>query len=96
MPDTITLQPRLLRQPIDAGLALPGACTLLTCPLYRKKICELYELEPPVPRRKREPRALTMSSLQPNIFLLAADNHPNLIPYLRENPALASSQDSMY
>ncbi|KAH7144089.1 hypothetical protein EDB81DRAFT_517794 [Dactylonectria macrodidyma] len=29
----------------------------------------------------------------PNPFLLAADDHPTLLPLLRENPALASSQD---
>ncbi|KAL5585089.1 hypothetical protein FOVSG1_014478 [Fusarium oxysporum f. sp. vasinfectum] len=29
----------------------------------------------------------------PNPFLLAADNNPTLLPLLRENPALASSQD---
>ncbi|MCJ1336092.1 hypothetical protein MMC09_001368 [Bachmanniomyces sp. S44760] len=29
----------------------------------------------------------------PNIFLLAADDSPNLLPLLRENPVLASSQD---
>ncbi|CAG8958902.1 hypothetical protein HYALB_00012923 [Hymenoscyphus albidus] len=34
-----------------------------------------------------------MSNLQPNQFLLAADNSPNLLPLLRSNPALASSQD---
>lgn len=34
-----------------------------------------------------------MSSLRANPFLLAADNSPDLLPLLRENPALASSQD---
>jgi hypothetical protein len=29
----------------------------------------------------------------PNIFLLASDNSPKLLPLLRENPSLASSQD---
>ena len=29
----------------------------------------------------------------PNPFLLAADNSPELLPLLRENPALASAQD---
>lgn len=29
----------------------------------------------------------------PNVFLLAADNSASLLPLLRENPALASSQD---
>ncbi|KAI9158835.1 ankyrin repeat-containing protein [Paramyrothecium foliicola] len=31
--------------------------------------------------------------MAPNPFLLAADNSPTLLPLLRENPALASSQD---
>lgn len=31
--------------------------------------------------------------MTPNPFLLAADNSPDLLPLLRENPALASSQD---
>jgi hypothetical protein len=30
---------------------------------------------------------------QPNPFLLAADNSPNLLPLLRSNPSLASKQD---
>ncbi|KAI5293836.1 hypothetical protein KEM52_005131 [Ascosphaera acerosa] len=30
---------------------------------------------------------------QPNIFILASDNSPALLPLLRQNPALASSQD---
>ncbi|EEQ90434.1 hypothetical protein RJZ56_003926 [Blastomyces dermatitidis] len=34
-----------------------------------------------------------MSSAQPNIYTLAADNSPSLLPLLRSNPALASSQD---
>lgn len=34
-----------------------------------------------------------MTSAQPNPFLLAADNSPQLLPLLRTNPALASSQD---
>ena len=34
-----------------------------------------------------------MSSLRSNPFLLAADNSPDLLPLLRANPALASSQD---
>ncbi|KAI4129463.1 MAG: hypothetical protein LQ338_002244 [Usnochroma carphineum] len=29
----------------------------------------------------------------PNIFILASDNSPNLLPLLRSNPSLASSQD---
>jgi hypothetical protein len=29
----------------------------------------------------------------PNVYLLAADNSPSLLPLLRNNPALASSQD---
>ncbi|KAE8452387.1 hypothetical protein EG329_001087 [Mollisiaceae sp. DMI_Dod_QoI] len=32
-------------------------------------------------------------SRQVNVFLLAADNPPELLPLLRENPSLASSQD---
>ncbi|KKZ68467.1 hypothetical protein EMCG_05926 [[Emmonsia] crescens] len=32
-------------------------------------------------------------SAQPNVYLLAADNSPSLLPLLRSNPALASSQD---
>lgn len=31
--------------------------------------------------------------MAPNLFLLAADNSAELLPLLRENPALASSQD---
>lgn len=31
--------------------------------------------------------------MAPNPYLLAADNHPDLLPLLRENPELASSQD---
>ncbi|KAG5953138.1 hypothetical protein E4U53_006721 [Claviceps sorghi] len=31
--------------------------------------------------------------MSPNIFVLAADNDPLLIPLLRENPSLASAQD---
>ncbi|KAI5462922.1 ankyrin repeat-containing protein [Mariannaea sp. PMI_226] len=31
--------------------------------------------------------------MSPNPYLLAADNSPSLLPLLRENPALASSQD---
>ncbi|KAG5984622.1 hypothetical protein E4U55_003955 [Claviceps digitariae] len=31
--------------------------------------------------------------MSPNIFILAADNDPSLIPLLRENPGLASAQD---
>lgn len=34
-----------------------------------------------------------MSLLMANPFLLAADNSPDLLPLLRENPPLASSQD---
>ncbi|KAK2771059.1 hypothetical protein FQN53_005237 [Emmonsiellopsis sp. PD_33] len=34
-----------------------------------------------------------MSSAQPNVYILAADNSPSLLPLLRSNPALASSQD---
>ncbi|PGH01716.1 hypothetical protein GX51_05032 [Blastomyces parvus] len=34
-----------------------------------------------------------MSSAQPNVYTLAADNSPSLLPLLRSNPALASSQD---
>lgn len=34
-----------------------------------------------------------MSLLRANPFLLAADNSPDLLPLLRQNPALASSQD---
>ncbi|EER39888.1 ankyrin repeat protein [Histoplasma capsulatum var. duboisii H88] len=34
-----------------------------------------------------------MSPSQPNIYTLAADNSPSLLPLLRSNPALASSQD---
>lgn len=34
-----------------------------------------------------------MPSGQPNPFLLAADNSPQLLPLLRSNPELASSQD---
>lgn len=34
-----------------------------------------------------------MTSAQPNPFLLAADNSPDLLPLLRSNPALASAQD---
>jgi hypothetical protein len=34
-----------------------------------------------------------MSSSQPNPFLLAADNSPQLLPLLRENTSLASAQD---
>ncbi|KAK2801121.1 hypothetical protein FQN50_007848 [Emmonsiellopsis sp. PD_5] len=34
-----------------------------------------------------------MSSAQPNVYILAADNSPSLLPLLRANPALASSQD---
>ncbi|PGH29380.1 hypothetical protein GX50_07860 [[Emmonsia] crescens] len=32
-------------------------------------------------------------SAQPNVYILAADNSPSLLPLLRSNPALASSQD---
>jgi uncharacterized protein len=35
----------------------------------------------------------TMSSAHANPFLLAADNSPQLLPLLRVNPSLASSQD---
>jgi uncharacterized protein len=35
----------------------------------------------------------TMSPSQANPFLLAADNSPQLLPLLRSNPSLASSQD---
>jgi len=31
--------------------------------------------------------------MAPNVFLLAADNDPTLLPHLRANPTLASSQD---
>lgn len=31
--------------------------------------------------------------MAPNPYLLAADNHPDLLPLLRANPTLASSQD---
>ncbi|KAG6013119.1 hypothetical protein E4U43_007488 [Claviceps pusilla] len=31
--------------------------------------------------------------MSPNVFLLAADNDPSLIPLLRKNPSLASAQD---
>lgn len=31
--------------------------------------------------------------MAPNVFLLAADNHAKLLPLLREDPSLASSQD---
>ena len=31
--------------------------------------------------------------MAPNPYLLAADNSPELLPLLRSNPALASSQD---
>ncbi|KAI9644877.1 hypothetical protein NHQ30_006904 [Ciborinia camelliae] len=34
-----------------------------------------------------------MTSAQPNPFLLAADNSPDLLPLLQSNPALASAQD---
>ncbi|ATZ55192.1 hypothetical protein BCIN_11g04750 [Botrytis cinerea B05.10] len=34
-----------------------------------------------------------MAPVQPNPFLLAADNSPDLLPLLRSNPALASAQD---
>ncbi|TGO24485.1 hypothetical protein BPAE_0101g00030 [Botrytis paeoniae] len=34
-----------------------------------------------------------MAPAQPNPFLLAADNSPDLLPLLRSNPALASAQD---
>ncbi|EEH21040.1 hypothetical protein PABG_03271 [Paracoccidioides brasiliensis Pb03] len=34
-----------------------------------------------------------MSPAQPNVFILAADNSPSLLPLLRSNPTLASSQD---
>ncbi|OAX80936.1 hypothetical protein ACJ72_04726 [Emergomyces africanus] len=34
-----------------------------------------------------------MSSPQPNIYALAAENSPSLLPLLRSNPTLASSQD---
>ncbi|QSZ29131.1 hypothetical protein DSL72_003641 [Monilinia vaccinii-corymbosi] len=34
-----------------------------------------------------------MASAQPNLFLLAADNSPDLLPLLRSNPSLASAQD---
>ncbi|KAF7895240.1 hypothetical protein EAF00_007054 [Botryotinia globosa] len=34
-----------------------------------------------------------MALAQPNPFLLAADNSPDLLPLLRSNPALASAQD---
>jgi hypothetical protein len=34
-----------------------------------------------------------MANPQSNHFLLAADNSPNLLPLLRSNPSLASSQD---
>jgi hypothetical protein len=34
-----------------------------------------------------------MPAAQPNPFLLAADNSPQLLPLLREDPSLASSQD---
>ncbi|PGH18539.1 hypothetical protein AJ79_00318 [Helicocarpus griseus UAMH5409] len=34
-----------------------------------------------------------MPSAQPNIYVLAADNSPSLLPLLRSNPALASAQD---
>jgi hypothetical protein len=34
-----------------------------------------------------------MSALQPNVFLLAADNANRLFPLLREDPSLASAQD---
>ncbi|KAL8929887.1 MAG: hypothetical protein Q9208_001031 [Pyrenodesmia sp. 3 TL-2023] len=30
----------------------------------------------------------------PNIFILASDNSPQLLPFLRSNPSLASSQDA--
>ncbi|KAI5285811.1 hypothetical protein KEM54_000271 [Ascosphaera aggregata] len=30
---------------------------------------------------------------QPNIYILASDNSPSLLPYLRSNPHLASAQD---
>lgn len=31
--------------------------------------------------------------MSPNVFILAADNDPSLIPLLREHPSLASAQD---
>jgi hypothetical protein len=34
-----------------------------------------------------------MSTVQPNPFVLAADNSPQLLPLLRQEPSLASSQD---
>ncbi|KAF7951455.1 hypothetical protein EAE96_006764 [Botrytis aclada] len=34
-----------------------------------------------------------MAPAQPNPFLLAADNSPDLLPLLRSNPAVASAQD---
>lgn len=37
---------------------------------------------------------LTFIMAQANVFLLAADNHPSLLPLLRSQPTLASSQDS--